>query len=149
MRAPDLALVIAVGVAVIGQVLYHVTAKSISIDRQPWEVIAGAYFFGFVFVTAIGIYFGNIDHRSFFTGHNLAAALLIGIAVACVELGYLYAYRHGLPVNIGALSVLALTTIALIPVAYLLFSESITVTKIVGITMTISGIWLISSEIRM
>ena len=142
-------VVIALAVVIFGQVLYHVVAKSVSLDRQPWEIISAAYFTGFLLVTSVGVLLGNISISGWFSLKNLGPAVLVGMSVACIELGYLYAYRNYLPVSIGALSVLALTTVALVPIAVIIFEEPLRFGRVVGIVLTVAGVWLMQSNIKL
>lgn len=148
MRELGTGLLIAVAIAVFGQILYHVVAKNISNDRSPWEVISGAYLFAFLLVFSLGISIGNLSISGLLSLQNMSASLLIGIAVVCVELGYIYSYRNGLSVSVGALSVLAITTIALVPIASLFFEEPLRISRFVGIVLTLSGVWLMQANLK-
>ncbi len=137
MNSPPNLLLVALSVTIVGQVIYHTVMKVIGRDLSPFQVIAAAYFFALVAAIVIGHY------SKTFTGANLLTGLLIGLAVLAVELGYIYSYRFGLPISIGALGVLVATTLFLIPIGMLVFSESISMRTIMGIILAIIGVWLI------
>lgn len=135
-------LFLAISVTVAGQVLYHVVARSMGRTRPPYEIVAIAYTVSLLVVTVVGLSTRQIELLNVFKSFDLLPGFLIGIAVATVELGYLYSYRKGLPISIGALSMLAITTIILVPVGALFFQEVLSVKIVMGILLTVLGIWL-------
>jgi hypothetical protein len=145
LRSDQLFMAMALVVAVAGQVLYHTVARTIGSTRSPFELVGAAYLFAFVAVLAIGMCTRQIDFSSTVSTRNLIPALGIGVAVSCVEIGFIFAYRYGLTVNTGALSVVAMTTIALVPIGLLVFGEAITPKLLAGVLVTATGIWLMRS----
>jgi hypothetical protein len=105
-------------------------------------LIAAAYGFGLIAVLTVGILTKQVSIDGMLSFRNLVPAFGLGIAVALVEVGYIFAYRSGLPISTGALSVLAVTTLALVPISLLLFSEQITFKVIVGTAIAALGVWL-------
>jgi hypothetical protein len=142
MRIEPWALALAFVITVCGQVLYHTIARAIGASRQPFELIAAAYGFGLIAVLTVGILTKQVSIDGMLSFRNLVPAFGLGIAVALVEVGYIFAYRSGLPISTGALSVLAVTTLALVPISLLLFSEQITFKVIVGTAIAALGVWL-------
>lgn len=141
MNAFGTSLVSAVAVTVFGQVLYHIVAKGTS-SRSPFEIVSVAYFTGLLFVSIMGLALNKITFNTISDAETLRVGALLGVAVSLVELGYIFAYRAGLPINVGALSVLAVTTVALAPLGLVFFSETITLRLILGCAMTIGGLWI-------
>ena len=71
-------------------------------------------------------------------------ALAIGVAIACCEIGVLLAYRAGWPVGSTGVSISAAMTLILLPVGVLVFSEALTPARVIGIAMTIGGLYLVT-----
>ena len=71
-------------------------------------------------------------------------ALAMGAAIACCEIGVLFAYRAGWPVGSTGVSISATMTLVLLPVGILAFGESLSLTRLAGIAMTIGGLYLLS-----
>lgn len=139
MRTDSLAAAIAIVVS--GQVLYHAVARGVGTDRSAFNVVAVAYMVSLLMVLAIGAAGGQITRP--LDGGTIWRGACLGVAVACVELGYVYAYRRGLPVTTGAISVLTMTTIVLIPIGLLGFGETVTLRNAIGVVLAVVGIWLI------
>ena len=69
---------------------------------------------------------------------------VLGVAVAMVELGYLYAYRRGLPITVGPVSMLA--TVALIPIGIIMSDEHVSWRTFDGVRLSV-GRSLVSSVV--
>lgn len=132
----------AVAICVAGQVLYHLLLRSLPASYSPFVVVIVAYSMGIVLVAGAG----SLDRGGAMFGavsfSVIARSCALGLAVAMVELGYIYAYRSGLPVGIGAVSVLAITSVALIPLGVLMFREAFTPRVAIGLVLTLAGLWL-------
>ena len=73
-------------------------------------------------------------------------ALAMGAAIACCEIGILFAYRAGWPVGITGVSVSAAMTLLLLPIGILAFGESLTLARAGGIAMTLGGLYLLTKS---
>jgi|SRR5579871_3015833 uncharacterized membrane protein len=140
---PDLAaLLVATSVTVGGQVIYHVITRTVGPSRNPFELIATAYLFAFLLVVVVGVLNQQISLANTLSQATLIPAMGIGLAVSLVEIGYVFAYKFGLPINTGALSVLAVTTVVLAPLGLFYFGESLSLRLVLGAILTIVGVWL-------
>lgn len=117
------ALAAAICVVVMGQVLYHVIARGGTGTGSAFELVLVAYVAGGALVLLGGLLAGQISAGTLLSRHNLYRGLALGVAVALVELGYVFAYRNGLSIATGALTMLTLTTLALAPIGWLFFGE--------------------------
>jgi hypothetical protein len=136
-------LLLAFAVCVGGQVLYHTLLKGTPNDTSPFLLISLAYLLGCIFVGITGL----LNDRSMLVASIgpavFARAFAIGVAVSCIELGYLYAYRNGFPLGTGPVTVLAVTSVALIPIGILLYRDRISLQNVVGAVIALFGLWLI------
>lgn len=135
------ALAIAIAIAVVGQVLYHSVARGLEPGRSAFVIVGVAYAVALVSVTAVGAGLGQLP-RADLTVRTVVSGVALGIAVAMVEVGYVYAYRRGLAVSTGALSVLALTTVALVPIALVVYHESLSPRIVAGAGIALLGLWM-------
>src|SRR4051812_16445259 len=71
-------------------------------------------------------------------------AFAMGAAIACCEIGVLLSYRAGWPVGSTGVSISATMTLILLPLGILAFGESMSVTRMAGIAMTIGGLYLLT-----
>lgn len=136
-------LAAAVTTCVIGQVLYHVLIRGLDAAASPYLVIGVAYFVGLVIMCGAGVVDSERQNLHLDQGTVWRAAG-IGVGIALVELGYVFAYRFGLPLSIGPVTVLAITTVALIPIAVLAFSDGLRPQVLLGVVVTVAGLWLIA-----
>ena len=145
MRNPTGTLAFALVVTIFGVVLYHAIARGADPSRSPFELIAFTYLVSLIIVMVTGLATGQIVISSTLSRQNVIRAVGLGIGVSLVELGYLYAYRRGLPIASGAVTVLAVATVALACVGVFFFRESIGPRVIVGALLTLIGVWLMRS----
>ena len=73
-----------------------------------------------------------------------AAPILLGISVVGLEVGYIYAYKVGWPVSIASTVQSAFLAVALIFVGALLYNETITPQKVIGVIICLAGLYLIN-----
>lgn len=130
-------------VTILGQVIYHIAAKQAITVKSPFELAAVAYTFGIIITCIIGIYTKQFSVIGLLQPQNLLFGASLGVGIVLIEIGYIFAYRFGLSISIGSISSIAITTLILIPISMLLFSESLSIIRVIGIFLTITGIFLI------
>jgi hypothetical protein len=134
-------LLVAITVVVAGQVAYHVAARGAPPNASPYVIVAIAYAVALI-VTVIA---GLVAHE--FSAELPRTALLLrgvllGCAVPLVEIGYIYSYRRGLPISTGPLTVLAISTIFLLPIGIVHFRDHLSWLNVLGTVIAVVGIWL-------
>ena len=72
------------------------------------------------------------------------APFILGIVIVGLEVGYIYAYKAGWPVSTAQIVQAAILAVILIFVGHLLYQESITWNKIVGILVCLVGLGIIN-----
>jgi len=133
----------AVLIAAGGGVIYHVSAKSVPRDAAPSVVLLVAY------MTALSI--SGLAHVSLHMEPNpirssrlLHPGILgLGVGAAMIELGYLLAYRAESPVSVTSVVVNSIVAACLIPVGLMAFDEHVSVTRIAGMMLCFTGVWLL------
>jgi drug/metabolite transporter (DMT)-like permease len=134
---------VAVLLAAGGGVIYHVSAKSVPRDAAPSLVLLVAY------MTALSI--SGLAYVSFpmEQGQIRPSRLLhpgilgLGAGAAMIELGYLLAYRAASPVSVTSVVVNSMVAAVLIPVGLLAFGEHVSVMKVAGLMLCLTGVWLL------
>ena len=72
------------------------------------------------------------------------APLVLGIVIVGLEAGWIYAYKAGWQVSTGFIVQSAFLAVALIFVGYLLYHETITWNKLVGVGICLVGLVFIN-----
>jgi len=72
------------------------------------------------------------------------SSVWVGLAIVGVELGFLVAYRSGWPLNRAALSASAALAVLLVPLGALLFRESWSWEKSLGLGLCLAGLYLLN-----
>jgi drug/metabolite transporter (DMT)-like permease len=140
MRPAYLALVL----TVVSNLLYHVAQKSVPREASPLLSVAVNY------VVALALTLVLIPF--FPTGQPLGIALrqlnwaswAVGVSIVGVELGFLLAYRAGWPISTAAVTNSVALALLLLPAGLLLFRESLSPARLLGVALCGAGLWLVS-----
>jgi uncharacterized membrane protein len=131
------------GITVAGMLFYHLAQKSIPKEMNPFHATMIAYVVGIVLcaVCAFG-YPGKKSLVNAFAESNWAVYLM-GAAAACIELGFLLAYRAGWRIGLAAMATNVAATLLLIPIGILLFKEHLSLRNILGVIFCVVGLILV------
>jgi drug/metabolite transporter (DMT)-like permease len=146
MTALKGSLLIALIIAVTGQVLYHVAQKSVASDANP--VISLLVFYGAAAVLTLPLLFFFPTTRSLsdeFSSLNWAV-IAVAASIVLIEIGFLLAYRAGGSLSGTFILTAAIVTMCTLFIGVLFFKESISIGKVIGVAMCLGGIALISSK---
>jgi drug/metabolite transporter (DMT)-like permease len=127
-------------------VLYHLLQRSIAPGAHPLVATVATYTTAIVLCFCALPFFplqGSIPDE---INRLNWATYALGAACLAVEIGYLLAYRAGLNVAFGSTIANVGVAILLIPVGVLLFREEISWTKVLGITLCLVGVVLITKK---
>lgn len=132
-----------VGLAVAGMLFYHLAQKSIPKEMNPFHATMIAYAVGIVLcaICALG-YPGRKSVVDSLRESNWAV-FLVGAAAACIELGFLLAYRAGWRISVAALATNVMGTLLLIPVGILIFKEHLSLRNVLGVILCVLGLILV------
>lgn len=129
--------------AVAADIFYQITAKSTPQNLNPFAaltityLVSSAVCFLIFYLTKGGSLLQEWSKLNW-------TAFLMGLAIIGLEAGSIYMYKVGWNVNTGFIVKAICVGIALIFVGYLLFNESITMTKVAGIAVCLIGLYLIN-----
>ncbi len=144
MKGP---LVIALLVAVTGQVLYHVTQKMVAPGAHPVLSLVAFYivaalatlplFWMFPMATPVAEEIGKLNW----------AVAGVAVSIVLIEIGFLLAYRAGGELSSAFVMTAAVVAVSTLVLGVLAFNESVSMAKIAGIALCLAGIGLISGRL--
>lgn len=71
-------------------------------------------------------------------------AIALAVAIVGLDLGFLFLYRSGFEVSLGALVTQSAAAMLLLVVGVALFRESLSAANAVGLVLCIAGLWLVN-----
>ncbi|MCR5134926.1 MAG: EamA family transporter [Clostridiales bacterium] len=133
-----------IALAVFADVFYQVAAKSTPEGINPFASLTVTYMVGAA-ASAV-IFFAMTKGGSLLQewGQVNWATFLLGVAIVGLEAGSIYMYKVGWNVNTGYIVKSCFLAIALVAVGYLLYKEQITPTKVAGLAVCMTGLYLLN-----
>ena len=71
------------------------------------------------------------------------AVLGVGIAAACIEVGFMLAYRAGWKISIAAVVTNVAATAMLVPIGIIIFKDHLSMRNILGLVFCVLGLVLV------
>lgn len=125
-------------------VIYHICTKSTPANLDPLASLLITYTVGSIF--SVALYFCTVENANLvreFSNLNWCPFLL-GLAIVGLEAGNIYMYKAGWNMNTGFIVQSVMLAAALIVCGYLLYGESITFNKVIGVLICIVGLYFIN-----
>jgi len=132
-----------VALTIFGMLFYHFAQKSIPKDLNPFHATMIAYAVGFVLCAICALGYPNKKSVVDSLRESNWAVFLVGAAAACIELGFLLAYRAGWRISVAALATNVAGTLLLIPIGILIFKEHLSLRNILGVIFCVLGLILV------
>lgn len=129
---------------VLSNVFYQICAKSVPEGMNPLASLTITYAVGAV--ASLILYFvlyKNTDLVREYKQLNWAP-IVLGLVVVGLEVGFIYAYKAGWPVSTAQIVQAAVLAVILIFVGHMIYKETITWNKIVGVVVCLVGLGLIN-----
>jgi len=142
MRTFYLPFVLTVG----GMLFYHLAQKSVPKDMNPFLVTILAYIVGIVFCAVCAFAYPGRRTLAESLKESNWAVLLLGLAAASIELGFLLAYRAGWRISVAAVASNVAVTVLLVPIGVIIFKDHLSVRNIVGLIFCVLGLALVARE---
>lgn len=134
------------GLAVGGMLVYHLSQKSIPREMNPFFATMIAYMAGIVVCAICALTLpGNKSLLSSVRESNWAV-FGVGAAAACIEVGFLLAYRTGWRISVAAVATNVAVTAMLIPIGIIIFKDHLSLRNIVGFVFCVLGLVLVVRE---
>ncbi len=127
---------------VLATLFYHVSQKSINEDVSPGVAMIVTYTIALALSIVFAIFIEKKDILISFKKANWASYVL-GVAIFVIEIGYLLVYRSGWKVNIAGLFANVVCGIILVFVGLAIYKESLSLTNVIGIIISIFGLILL------
>ncbi len=138
---------LSMALAVISNVFYHLAQKLTPTSANPALALMVTYSVaGAVSLVALLLFFPLESGLGQAMRKVNWASVMLGIAVAGIELGYLLAYRAGGKISLVQIVVSTAITLILIPVGLAFFQEKLSWFNGIGIVLCLAGLILISVE---
>lgn len=137
-------LVWPIALVVLSNVAYQICAKSVPNDINPFASLTITYSIGAA-LSLILFFVLNKGANIFreFSKVNWAP-FAFGVVLVGLEIGWIYAYRAGWQVSTAQIVQSAFLAVALIFVGLLLYKESLSWNKIVGVAICLIGLVFIN-----
>lgn len=127
-----------------GNVLYHLSQKSIPGGVHPIVSIVASYLTAIALSMVIFVAF-PLRQPLFVEVKKLNwATISVGLSIVAVELGFLLAYRAGWRVSLASVTANVTVALILLPTGTLLFRERLTPTNAVGLAFCVIGLVLVT-----
>lgn len=133
-----------IALVVLSNVVYQICAKSVPGDANPLATLTATYLVGAVLSAAFFYILNPGANLIKEYAHFNWAPFALGLVVVGLEVGTIYAYRAGWPVSTEYIVHSACAAVFLIFVGLLVFNESITWNKLVGIAFCLVGLVFIN-----
>lgn len=133
-----------IALAVVADVAYQVASKQTPATMNPFASLTLAYLVGAV--ASAALYFVTSSGGNIFGEWKLAnwTTIVLGLAIVGLEAGSIYMFRAGWDVSVGPMVKNAIIAIALLALGFLVYKEPVTGTKVAGIGLCLTGLWLIN-----
>ncbi len=143
-------LLLALALATVGSVIYHLGQKLVPQAVQPLAMLMAAYAVAFA-LAALALPFlvpaGTPWRQALAqvaTGPGLGVAVVLGVGVLLIEVGFLLAYRAGGSLQWSGVAVNGTAAVLLVPMAVLAFRESFSLLKALGMLLVLAGLALLT-----
>ena len=133
-----------IALVVLSNVFYHICEKSVPENVSPFASLAITYLIGAA--VSVIMFFITEPKQSLvgeFAKVNWSSYVL-GFVIVGLEVGFIYAYKAGWQVGTASIVQSSFLAIALIAVGALLYHETMTWNKLVGVGICLVGLIVIN-----
>lgn len=130
--------------AVACTVAYHVVLKLTPAGVNPLLSLLVTYLlvtvlFGAILIVAPGGFEWRQEAR-----HINWTAVALAVAIVGLDLGFLFLYRSGFEVSLGALVTQSAAALVLLAIGVAVFREKLSAANAVGLVLCLVGLWLVN-----
>lgn len=127
-----------------GNVLYHLSQKSIPGGVHPIVSIVASYLTAIALSIVIFVAFPLREPLLVEVKKLNWATIAVGLSIVAVELGFLLAYRAGWRVSLASVTANVTVALILLPTGVLMFRERVTPMNAVGLAFCVIGLVLVT-----
>lgn len=133
--------------AALGNFSYHIGQKTLPQSANPMVLLMVIYALAFVLCAAFAPFFKTSSEPiSVMALIGSWQLWLVALGIFLIEIGFVLAYRTGLSVQWSGVAVSGMSALLLIPVALIFFREHLYVEKILGIVITLIGLYFLVKD---
>ena len=134
------------GLAIVCTVGYHLVLKLTPAGANPLLSLLVTYglvtlLFGALLIVAPG----GFEWRGELRQLNWTA-LALAVAIVGLDLGFLFLYRSGFEVSLGALVTQSAAALVLLGIGVAVFREKLTTANAAGLVLCLVGLWLVNRK---
>lgn len=137
-------LLLPLGIAAIGAVVYHVGQKSLPAAANPILLLMAVYAVAFLLALSALPFFKTPSPGPLMVQVLNWPVVLVALGVLGIELGFLLLYRQGGSLQWSGVAVNGLAAVLLLPIAIFLFNEHFSPGRALGVLLTLSGMVLMT-----
>ena len=141
-----LAFYMSIGLTVVSNVFYHTIQKLTPSNVNPMIALSVTYATATILcLLAFPVLQSDVSFIQGLRQLNWTSVVL-AITIVGIEAGYLWAYREGWNISVGALTSYVTVAIILIPIGLLFFKEKISPINLLGIGVCLLGLFLLHQD---
>jgi len=134
------------GLAVFGMLFYHLGQKSIPAGINPFYATIIAYTVGIVVLAVCALTLPGDKSLVNSVRESNWAVFVVGAAAACIEVGFLLAYRSGWRISVAAVATNVAVTLMLVPIGIVIFKDHLSLRNVLGLIFCVLGLVLVVRE---
>lgn len=132
-------------VAIASVAAYQLSIKSVPHDLHPIGALATFYLTALI-CTLVAAKFVPISSPDLSINYFSWAAVMVGVAIVGIELGFLLMYRSGWNLAIAPLMTMGAATVLLAPIAIFAFRQPFSLRYFFGLTLCCYGLYLLAPQ---
>ena len=122
---------------------YHLAQKSIPKEINPLYATMIAYAVGIVLCAIFALAYPGKKSFADSVRESNWAVFVLGAAAACIEIGFLLAYRAGWKISLAAVATNVAVTAMLIPIGIFIYKDQLSFRNILGLIFCVLGLILV------
>ena len=135
-----------IALVILSNIVYQICAKSVPENVNPFASLTVTYLIGAVASAILFFVLGNENNILKEYSKMNWAPFVLGIVIVGLEAGWIYAYKAGWQVSTGFIIQSAFLAVGLLLVGYLIYHETISWNKIVGVVICLIGLIFINMD---
>ena len=142
----NLNMFVPVGIIVFSNVFYHISMKSTPANINTFASLVITY--AIASISSLAMYFFTVKNPDLMAEyqHLNWSSIVLGISVIGLEFGFILMYKVGWAISAGEIVAASFLAIVLLFVGYFIYGEPISLQKICGIVICLSGLYLLSKQ---
>ena len=130
--------------AIAATVAYHLVLKLTPSGANPFLSLLVTYgLVALLFAAGLALGAGPFEWRQELRALNWTA-LALAASIVALDLGFLFLYRSGYDISLGALVTQSAAAMILLTVGVLVFREKLSLANGFGVALCLAGLWLVN-----